>query len=226
MQVDAIQEWPGQPGLMRAENTVAATLFGSDGPVRWRGRNDKGSWLQSIGIVQGKRSGERLARWRFRRSREAAARRRAPVPGIRGVRRGTARRYAPATLAGSGVRAAADKRGHRRGMVRRTERPTIRQLSAGEIARDRMDHRDFQEFARRQRRQYRWQARRQHALAGAGRPIEKQIVSAGCGDLQRPFRALLPLDVAKIGLRTRQGFHRRNGPRQHLRSMKMVGDLN
>lgn len=62
-------------------------------------------------------------------------------------------------------------------MVRRPKRPAVRELSARKIACDRMDHRDFKKFAGRQRRQDRWEARGEHALASAGRPVEQAIVS-------------------------------------------------
>ena len=77
--------------------------------------------------------------------------------------------------------AAADQRRHRGRMMRRAKRPPVGELAARELARDRMDHRHFEQLARRQRRQDRGQARRQHRLAGAraGRS------SADCG---RPRR--------------------------------------
>ena len=46
--------------------------------------------------------------------------------------------------------AAADHRRHRGGMMRRAERPPVGELSVGELAGDRGDHRDFQELARRE----------------------------------------------------------------------------
>ncbi len=97
MQVDAIQERPGQPGLIELRNTVEAIPSGSGDPVRWRARTDRDSWPRSTGSARDTRSGERPARSRFRRSPEVAARRRAPGPEIREARRGTGRRYAPAT---------------------------------------------------------------------------------------------------------------------------------
>ena len=84
-------------------------------------------------------------------------------------------------------------------MMRRAKRPPVGQLAAGERAGDRMDHRDFEQLARRQRRQDRGQARRQHGFAGAGRAAHQEIVAAGRGDFQRALGALLALDVAQVG---------------------------
>ena len=38
----------------------------------------------------------------------------------------------------------------------------------------------------------------QHGLSGARWAAHEKIVSTGGGDLERPFRAFLPLDVAKV----------------------------
>ena len=51
-------------------------------------------------------------------------------------------------LARPHAQAAADHRRHRGRMVRRAERPAVGQLAAGELAGDRGDHRDFEQFAR------------------------------------------------------------------------------
>ncbi len=45
------------------------------------------------------------------------------------------------------------------------------------------------------------------------------------GDLQRALGALLPLDVAQVGQRARRLAHRRPRPRQHLRALEMIGEL-
>ena len=81
--------------------------------------------------------------------------------------------------------AAADHRRHRGGMVRRAERPPVRQLSVGQLAGDRGDHRDFQELARRERRQDRGQPRSPASTCRrrAGRP------SACCARRRRRSRA-------------------------------------
>src|SRR5829696_5426329 len=55
-------------------------------------------------------------------------------------------------LARPGVEAAADERRHRGGVVRRPERPAVRERAVRELAGDRLDHRHFEQLARRQRR--------------------------------------------------------------------------
>ena len=97
-------------------------------------------------------------------------------------------------------------------------------LDACKLAGDRMDHRDFQQFCGRQRRQDGGKARGQHRLAGTRRPDHQEIVAAGGGDLQRPLGAFLPLDVGEIRHVGRRRADRRLGPRQHLRAAKMVGE--
>ena len=87
----------------------------------------------------------------------------------------------------------------------RAERPAIGQRAAGEHAGDRMDHRDFEQFARAKRRQDRGQALRQHRFAGAGRSAHQQIVAAGGGDFERALGAFLALDVAEVRLRAAGG---------------------
>ena len=49
-------------------------------------------------------------------------------------------------------RAAANQRRHRGRMMRRAKRPSIGERASGEIARNRMDQRNFQQFARAKRR--------------------------------------------------------------------------
>ncbi|MET3968838.1 hypothetical protein ABID62_004921 [Bradyrhizobium sp. S3.9.1] len=87
------------------------------------------------------------------------------------------------------------------------------------------DHGDFEQFARRQRRQDRRQPRRQHRLAGTGCADHEQVMSAGGRDLQRALGALLALDVAQVERGGGDLAHARRGPRQHLRALEMVGDL-
>ncbi len=94
--------------------------------------------------------------------------------------------------------AAADQRRHRRRVMRRPERPLVGQRAAFDHAGDRGDHRDFEQFGRRQRRQDRRQPCRQHRLAGAGRPDHHQVMAAGGGDFERALGALLALDVGKV----------------------------
>ena len=40
--------------------------------------------------------------------------------------------------------------------------------------------------------------RREHRLAGAGRPDHEQVVAAGGGDFERPLGAFLALDVGEV----------------------------
>ncbi len=85
--------------------------------------------------------------------------------------------------------------------MRRAERPPVGQRAAFDLAGDRGDHRDFEEFGRRQRRQDRRQPRRQHRFAGAGRADHEQIVAAGGRDFERALGAFLALDVGEIECR-------------------------
>ena len=64
--------------------------------------------------------------------------------------------------------------------------------------RQRMDHRRFQRFGRRQMRQDTGQALGKHRLARAGRADHHQMVPTGCRDFQRSFRAFLPLDLGQV----------------------------
>ena len=75
------------------------------------------------------------------------------------------------------------------------------QPAVGELAGQRVDHRDLERLGRLERRQDAGQARRQHRLAGAGRADHQQVVAAGRGDLERPLGALLALDVGRSGSR-------------------------
>ncbi len=104
-------------------------------------------------------------------------------------------------FAGLGMRATANQCRHRRRMMWRAERAPIGECAARQLAGDRVDERDFEKFARIERRENRWQARREHGFAGAGRSVHQKIVAAG-GDFERPLGAFLAFDVAEIGLRT------------------------
>ena len=129
-------------------------------------------------------------------------------------------------LAGPGVHAAADQRRHRRRMMRRAKRAPVGQRAAGQMAGDRMDHRDFQQFARVQRRQDRRQALGEHRLAGARRAAHQQVVAASRRHFERALGAFLAADVAHVGQTGDCGAHRRLGTRQDLRPLEMVGELN
>ena len=62
-------------------------------------------------------------------------------------------------------------------------------------------------------------------LPAPGRADHQQVMSAGCGDLQRALGALLSLDVAQIELICGCLAHSRLRAREHLGAPKMVGDL-
>ena len=102
-----------------------------------------------------------------------------------------------------GAQAAADQRRHRGRMMRRAERPPVGQRAVLDLARDRGDHRHFEQLGGRQRRQDGRQPRGQHRLAGAGRADHQQVVAAGGGDFERALGALLALDVGEIEHRAR-----------------------
>ena len=123
------------------------------------------------------------------------------------------------------MQAAADQRRHAGGMMRRAERPPVGQRAALDLAGDGRDHRDFKELGRRQRRQDRRQPRRQHRFAGAGRADHEQIVAAGRGDFERALGAFLALDVGEIERGARGFEDLRLRPRQHLRALEMIGEL-
>ncbi len=129
-----------------------------------------------------------------------------------------------ADLAGPGAQAAADQGRQRGGMVRVAERPLAQQPAAAQPAGDRLDHAEFQRLGRFERRQDAGQPRRQHRLAGAGRPDHQQVVPAGRGDFERPLGALLALYILQVepgGARRRQ---LRLGRRQELGALEMVDD--
>ena len=101
-------------------------------------------------------------------------------------------------FAGLGAHAAAGQRRHAGGMMRAAERPPRGQRAVADFAGDGGDHRHFEQFRRRQRRQDRGQPRRQHRLAGAGRADHQQMMPAGRRDLERALGAFLALDVAQV----------------------------
>ena len=51
------------------------------------------------------------------------------------------------------------------------------------------------------------------------------MMPAGRGNLERAFGALLPLDIALVELAPGRFTHFRLRPRQHLRALELVGDL-
>ena len=111
-------------------------------------------------------------------------------------------------------------------MMRRAERPPIGERAAFDLAGDRRDHRHFEQFGRRQRRQDRGQTRSEHRFAGARRSDHQQIVAASRGHFERALGALLAFDVGKIERGAGDIEDLRLRPRQHLRAFEMVGELN
>jgi hypothetical protein len=107
-------------------------------------------------------------------------------------------------------------------VVRIAERPAADQPAFRQHARDRVDHAHLQRFRRIERRQQARQALRQHRLAGAGRSDHQQIVTAGGGNLDRPLRRLLPLDVGEVRIARVVGTQRRFRRRQRLRALEVV----
>ena len=80
------------------------------------------------------------------------------------------------------------------------ERPLRGQGAVADFARDGGDHRHFQEFGWRQRRQDRRDSRGEHRLARAGRTHHEKMMFAGRRNFQRALGALLALDVAQVEL--------------------------
>ena len=109
--------------------------------------------------------------------------------------------------------------------MRRAKWPSIGQRAARQMTRDRMDHRHFQQLARRQPRQDRRQALRKHRLAGAWRPAHQQIVAARRRHFERALGAFLAPDVTHVGQWRAGRPHCRFGPAQDLRSLEMIGQL-
>jgi hypothetical protein len=101
-------------------------------------------------------------------------------------------------LARPAAMAAAHQRRERSRVMRVAEGPLAHQLALSQQARDRMDHADFERFARIERRQQARQTRRQHRFAGARRADHQQIVSTRRRQFERALRRLLAFDVAKV----------------------------
>jgi hypothetical protein len=101
-------------------------------------------------------------------------------------------------FAGPRAKTAADHRRHACRMMWVAERSLVRERPALDCTGDRLDHRDFEQFGRRERRQDGRQSCGKHRLAGARRTRHQKIMSTGCGDLERAFRALLSFDVFQI----------------------------
>jgi hypothetical protein len=76
--------------------------------------------------------------------------------------------------------------------------PAIRQATAGELAGDGMDHRDFEQLCRRERRKNGGKACGEHGFSRTGRADHQKIVVTGGRDFQGPLGAFLAADIGKI----------------------------
>jgi hypothetical protein len=63
-----------------------------------------------------------------------------------------------------------------------------------------MDGRHFQRLVEGERRENAREPARHHGLARAGRADHQRVVPAGGGDLQRPSRERLPVDVREVAV--------------------------
>ncbi|MNX84364.1 hypothetical protein D3C86_1161570 [compost metagenome] len=95
-----------------------------------------------------------------------------------------------------GTQPSADQRRHGGGMVRRAERPAVRQLATRQLAGDGMDHGHFQQLRHFQRGQDGRQAGCEHGFTRTGWADHQQIMAASGGHLQRAPGTLLSLDVS------------------------------
>jgi hypothetical protein len=120
---------------------------------------------------------------------------------------------------------AADQRRHAGGMMRGAERPAVGERAALDLAGDRGDHRDFEQFLRHERRQDGGKPRRQHRLARAGWSDHEQVVAAGGGDLERALGALLALDVFEVDQRAVGLADLRLRAAEHLCAADVIGEL-
>ncbi len=83
-------------------------------------------------------------------------------------------------------------------MMRRAIGAGLADPASVERSGNRLDHRDFERFLRRERRQNARKAAGHQRLAGAGRANHQEIMPAGRGDLQCALRRLLPFDLRKV----------------------------
>ena len=104
-----------------------------------------------------------------------------------------------ADLAGARQLTAADQRYVRDRVMRRAKRPLRQEPGAGrQQAGDGMDRRCLQRLVKGERRQDRGDASRHHRFSRAGRAHHQRVMAARGGDLQRPPRQGLPVDVGEV----------------------------
>ena len=114
----------------------------------------------------------------------------------------------------------------RRCVMRRPEWPLAPPCQVQRQAKHRVYGRRFQGLAFRHWRENSGQATSQHALAGARRPDEQDIVSARCRNLQTTFCVPLSFHFAQIRLFADCDVRPRlNQRRQRAIAMKMSSDL-
>ena len=125
-------------------------------------------------------------------------------------------------FAGSRADPAAYHGRHGGGVVRGMEGPAVGQLAAQELAGDRCDHRDVQQFARQKWRKNRGEPLRQHGLARSRRADHQQIVTAGRRNLKCTAGAFLPPDIGEVGKACGARLHRGFGAGKDLRAAEVI----
>ncbi len=110
-------------------------------------------------------------------------------------------------------------------MMGRAKRPPVGEFASRQRTRHRMDHGDFEQFARIERRQNGGKARRQHAFARTRRAVHQHVMATGGSDFQCALGAFLPFDVAQVRLGRALRAHGRGGAGEHLCAAKMIGEL-
>jgi hypothetical protein len=101
-------------------------------------------------------------------------------------------------LAGPWPRAAAHQRRHARRMMRHTERTFPAELAAFNLARQTLNHGDFQHLLWFERRQETGQTLGKHGLAGSGRACHQNVMPSGRGDLDRALCHFLAAHIAEV----------------------------
>jgi hypothetical protein len=110
-------------------------------------------------------------------------------------------------------------------MMRRPEGPLAGDLALRQFTREGSDHARFQHLARIHRRQDRRQALRQHGFAGARRPDHQEMMRPGRRHFEGAFAGLLAFDVLEIGQAAMILGEAGTWPRQHLRSLHVIENL-